>query len=235
MFDTETHSKYPHYKVRARNGNDWRAQETVRMEISVGRKYQEGEKLKAAMAWATAHFKRVVVLVADTQQRYNFMFTNPLTEDEALNVASEAGDAWIERNAECLNHPAVTIVRWEDVKNDPQYKEAHQAVANLYDHNNRFKRDVDRGITEHWQRQDLSDGDFQRYFTLSKCYALEELAVFSVFYHKEGGISAYPGTLPFTRSMYMNKDAPGVPAGFQNALYTCLNFERRSAALQVAA
>lgn len=235
MIDTELMNKQPHYKVRARNGHDWRSQDTVRMEISVGREYQEGEKLKAAMEWATVNFKRVVVLVADTQQRYNFMFSNPMNEDEAFESAYAAGDAWLERNAECLNHPVVTIVRWEDVKKSPKYKEAYQVVTDIYEHNNQFRRDVDRGIMEYWQRQDHSDGEFQRYFALSKSYALEELAVFSIFYRKEGGISAYPGTLTFTQAMYTNKDAPGAPAGFQNALYTCLNFERRGTTLQEAA
>lgn len=235
MFDTRTHNECQHYKVRARNGHDWRAHDIVRMEISVGREYQEGEKLKAAMEWSTERFKRVIVLVADTQQRYNFMFANPLTEDEAFNVASASGDEWVERNVSCLNHPAINVVRWEDVKHYPQYQEAYQTVADLYEHNNRFKGDVDRGIIEHWQRQDHSDGDFQRYFELSKSYALEELAVFSVFYHKEGGISAYPGTLTFTKAMYANKDALDAPAGFQNAHYTCLNFERRKTDYKMAA
>ncbi|MCB9989319.1 MAG: tRNA-dependent cyclodipeptide synthase [Rhodospirillales bacterium] len=221
-----TKDKY-YYKVRARYGHDWREHDTVRMEISVGRAYQEGAKLEAAMEWATAHFKRVVVLVADTQQRYNFMFADPLSEEKAFAKASALGETWIARNEDCLKRANVEIVRWEDVKQDPAYMDAYAAIVKLYDTDKEFKRDVDRGITEHWQRQDLSDGDFHRYFALSKSYALEELAVFSIFYKDQGGISAYPGTLTFTQAMYENKDTNDAPAGFQNAHYTCLNFERR--------
>lgn len=222
----EKHDFY--YKVRARNGHPWQNQNTVRMEISVGREYQEGKKLEAAMNWATDNFKNVVVLVADTQQRYNFMFYKyDLSEKSAFEIAKIAGDQWISRNSNFLNHHNIKIVRWEDIKNNNEYDKAYQEIVEFYNTSDPFKQDVDYGIKEHWDRQDHSLNDKEKYWKLSTQYALEELAVFSLFYAKEKGISAYPGTLTFTRAMYNNKEQEKAPESFRYALYTSLNFERR--------
>lgn len=217
------------YKVRARRGQDWRKFDTVRLEISIGEEQHEGMKLCAAVDWAVNNFKKVVVLVADTQQRFNFMFEG-LPEEEAFNRALKAGDDWLQKYSEILSSPAIEMVRWEDVKQAPEWKDLYRNIKSLYETSPAFAEKVDIGVNAHWKRHSYPPERYDEYRFFSLQYAIEEISVFALVYKKYAGISAYPGTLDFSRAMYESQEVGNVPEGFAGAHFTSLCFEKRQAA-----
>lgn len=214
------------YKVRARYGQDWRQFDTVRMEISVGEEQHEGKKLQAAFDWAFTHFKHIVVLIADTQQRFDLMFEGA-SEQEAFQKALKAGDLWLQRNLEIISRPKTTIARWEDIKQKPDWPALYEKIRNLYKSDDVFSSKVNEGINVHWERQQQPKERFEEYCFFSRMYAIEEIAVLSMAYEIYGGISAYPGTLDFSKAMYESQAIINAPNGFHEANFTSLCFERR--------
>jgi hypothetical protein len=81
------------YAVKPKGGADWQRFDTVRLEISVGQQYHEGQKMAATLAWARTRFRGVAVLVNDTLQRFNLMFDKGLSEAEAFRRTQADGAA----------------------------------------------------------------------------------------------------------------------------------------------
>lgn len=215
------------YKVRARSKWDWRAFDKVRMEISVGQDYHEGEKLAASMDWARDNFKERFIILGDTTQRYNIMFTHGADEKTAHAISKEKGDAWLERNAQYLK--GVTITRWDDWKELPKYIKVHQQVLDLYKDNLSFQQSVRQGCEEFWIRQSYPEAEKEKFLDHSTIYLLEETAVFALAYNNLGGISAYPGNFLDMLQMFVDKSLGDFPKGLSKAHYIRLGFEKRKA------
>jgi tRNA-dependent cyclodipeptide synthase len=213
------------YKVRARSKWAWRAFDTVRMEISVGQDYHEDEKLKSSMDWARENFKERFIILGDTTQRYNIMFTHGADEKTAHAISKEKGDAWLERNARYLD--GVTITRWDDWKDSSRYVETHKKVMELYENNIDFRQAVKQGCEDFWVRQSYPELEKQRFLNHSTIYLLEETAVFALAYSELGGISAYPGNFLDMLQMFVDKSIGEFPLGLSKAHYIRLGFERR--------
>lgn len=212
------------YKLRARSKWDWRCFDTVRMEISVGQPYHEGAKLALAMNWAKENFRRVVIIVGDSPQRYNLMFRTGFAEANAERLARGAGDAWIERNRDLLS--GIEITRWNEWKTDPAYLQNRAAISRLYQGNDVFRLSIHGAIQEFIERRSMGMTDRQRFFGLSEQYLLEETAVFATAYAELGGISAYPGDFLKLWEMFIDSDDPDVPKGLSNAHCVRLAFNR---------
>ena len=218
------------YKVRARGNADWRAFDTVRMEISVGQPYHEGAKLEAALEWAGKNFRRTVLIIGDLPQRYNLMFEAGLSATDAAAKAKRMGDLWLQRNALTLARwPDFEITRWEDWKRHPDYLNTRWQVGRLYRDNERFRASMIDALTAKFKRGGYDPDRFEEFKKLSTNYLLEESAVFAIAYNELRGISVYPGSFLEMWDMFVGREVPGAPEGFQYAHCARLQFEKKAA------
>jgi tRNA-dependent cyclodipeptide synthase len=218
------------YAVRVKYGPDWKVFDTVRMEISVGQPYHEGEKLVCTLKWANDRFDKVALLVNDTLQRYNLMFDEGLIEKEAQSRTFRAGDEWIRRNIKPIVKSRASIFRWNDWLASPDYNKSETAVKNLYQTNLEFRNNIEHAISEVWDRRTLKDPDLmprkEEFFENSRRYLLEETAVFSIIYKTIPGISAYPGSFHEMWAMFVDREVPGAPEGLKNSHCVRIDFRR---------
>lgn len=212
------------YKIRARSKWDWRSFDTVRMEISVGQPYHEGEKFAVAMDWARENFKNIVLIVADTSQRFNVMYHSGCTEQKATEISLQSGADWINRNKQHLYGSQIT--RWDDWKKG-DYILNRAAVSRLYAEDSVFHETITQAMAEFSTRHKIGESDMKRYLNLTEQYFLEETAVFATAFDKIGGISAYPGTFLETWEACILSNNPLIPKGLKKAQWARLTFEKR--------
>jgi len=213
------------YKVRARGKWDWRLFDTVRMEISVGQPYHEGEKLKAAMNWARSNFPNQYIILGDTTQRYNIMFEEGLSETDARAKALQLGTEWLERNQEYLHY--IKITRWDDWIAHPAYEETYRRIVDYYRKNQEFRSALMGATHEFWERQDIPEEKKELFFKNSERYLLEETSVFAVAYNELGGISAYPGGFLELWEMFVESENNEIPEGLKKGYWARLQFNRQ--------
>lgn len=213
------------YKVKAKGKWNWREFDTVRLEISVGQQYHEGGKLKAATDWARKNFKNKVLILGDTTQRFNMMFTERISEQEAYEITLKAGDDWLMRNKEFLD--GIEITRWNDWMSHPEYEIIYKQVMSLYKNDRHFYTALQNAISEVWIRRYAETNNEERFFAISEKYLLEETAVLAVAYENIGGISAYPGDFLELWEMFIEATSNEVPKGLKNAHCTRLCFQRK--------
>ena len=216
------------YKVRARGKWDYRDFNTVRMEISVGQSYHEGQKLKAAMDWSRENFPNQYIILGDTTQRYNIMFDEGLNENDARAKALRLGNEWLERNEQYLN--GIQITRWDDWVAHPSYQETYDRIVKYYNANHEFRSALMGATHEFWERQNYPENMREQFFTNSEKYLLEETAVFAVAYNELGGISAYPGGFLELWEMFIESDNQEIPNGLKKGYWARLQFSKRKIA-----
>jgi tRNA-dependent cyclodipeptide synthase len=211
------------YKVRAR-GSNWREYDKVRLEISVGQPYHEGEKFAATMAWARANFSDIALIIGDLPQRYNLVIEG-MSENEAWDFSLKSGDKWLERNGPLLC--GCTITRWNDWLNHHDFSVEQAKVINLFENHQRFQDSIIDALDQKFKRSNLPDSSYNMFRKHSIDYLLEETTVFAIAYRELKGISAYPGSFLDIWSMFLNKEIPKAPEGLEYANYTRLQFEKR--------
>jgi len=214
------------YKVRARGKWDWQKFDTVRMEISVGQEYHEGDKLRSAMDWARENFSKRVLIIGDAPQRYNLMFTQKISEEEAYGIAMGAGEAWLARNKQFLHDTEIT--HWDEWRNQASYNTVQEQVINLYNTDDDFYRTIQGAISGVWLRRYAgSTHNKDEFYSLSQQYLLEETAVFAVAYEAIGGISAYPGDFLKIWEMFIHANGNHIPPGLRKAHCARISFEKK--------
>ncbi len=227
------------YSIKA-TGADWHSHDTVRLEISVGYPYHEGNKMKATLEWADARFKRVVVLVNDTLQRNNYIFENGLLEKEAFARAQQEGSEWIARYSGWLAAARAEIYRWEDWRHHPDYGHELQLACRIYNKNKEFQLAVNNAIEETWHRRTGNHPAYTQnrkglFFSLSREYLIEETGVFSLIFKTIPGVSAYPGSFHEMWNMFDGQDDPDIPSGLGNVDCLTIKFRRNRPELPIAA
>ncbi len=211
-------SNNPHLKIR---GASWKKYDSARLQISVGQAYHEGTDLAETVAWAASNFKKTIICVNDTLQRYN------------APGAKEAGDAWLERNKETINKfPNIKVTRWDYWLDHPDFPSLHADVRNKYKTDPLFREAVDNEAMAFAVRQKpINMGTF---LERSRAYLLEECAAFQIMFATPAA-DIYPGSslLPcqifkgdegkgFTRvelkrSAFARKIAAQIPANLLNS------------------
>lgn len=219
------------YAIKVKEGDQWHAHRTVRLEISVGQNYHEGEKLACTINWAKSRFDKVVILCNDTLQRYNFALQGKdHSPEDFLDHTRSMGSQWIERNQGSLLN--VSIARWDDWINLPQFHDALNDAWSLYRDNPQFQIAVNHSISEVYKRK-LSKGlinqDQQdRFQNLSLDYLMEETAGLALAYESIPGVSAYPGSFLEMWRMFVGKPIEGHLKGLSNAHCIRIDFDRRN-------
>ena len=198
-------------------------QSVCRMEISVGQKYHEGDKLRSALAWAE-RFPRIHLLMGDSPQRYNLMYECAMTESEAETEARRRGDEWLSRNRDILaDHPRIEISRWNDWKHTGAYITTRWQVGRLYRDDDEFRSAIDDATLQTYTRRGFTEWD--RFSALSLQYLLEESAVFALAYKRLQGFSAYPGSFLDTWARFTKREVAGAPEGFRHAHNVVIGFD----------
>ena len=222
MYDTE-------YKLRARNCKDWRNYNTIRLEISVGQEYHEGEKQFLAGKWARDNFTNRYIILGDLPQRFNMALVKGGRPDDYKKICLENGDAWLERNCNAIM--GIKVTRWQDWMNHEDFQKTYQQICSLYKYNSNFANAVKQTGLGFINRQNWPS----KHLKVCIDYLLEECAVFAVAYNEMGGISAYPGTYIDMLSMFVDEEIEGAPAGLKLAKCVHLCFERRKSSQPKAA
>lgn len=228
------HKQYPaqtgayKIKVKSKPANLIGDDAVLRLEISVGQPYHEGEKFRCTLEWARHRFGKIIILVNDSLQRFNYMFEEGLSEKEAHAKASREGTQWIARNmAAIASLPDFEIYRWDAWKRSQGYFEDLYKARTLYNNNEEFKAAIDEAITETWSRRDIAEKRRDEFFSLSRDYLLEETAAFSIIYKTFKGISAYPGSFQEMWKMFLDKDIENAPGGLKYSHCLRIDFSRR--------
>ncbi len=218
------------YAIRIKEGDEWRLYDTLRLEISVGQNYHEGQKFLCTTDWAKTRFKNVVILCNDTLQRYNLALVHGGEPDDYLKETFRSGSDWIRRNWSALS--GIRIARWEDWRSAPDFLNALNHARNLYLDNPAFHHAVSQSISSVYERRLLrgaiSESDKDRFFRLSLDYLMEETAGLALAYRDYHGISAYPGTFLEMWRMFVDQPIEGPLAGLSNAHCIRIDFDRRN-------
>lgn len=213
-------------KYKLRWTGEWGRQfETVRLEISVGQEYHEGEKLQTAVDWAKRNFNRAVLIVGDRIQGYNLAISTGISLKQAFEISTKKGDEWLQRNADVISGMEVT--RWNDWLHHPEYLTNRAQISRLYASNDEFREKVQRQISNVWERRKPQNVKYGRFFKLSEQFVLEESAVFACAYKDLKGVSAYPGDFLELWGMFAGKEVEGAPEGFKHSQSIRLQFKRR--------
>ncbi len=188
------------YAVKVKYGRGWAAHDTVRLQISVGQNYHEGEKLIATLDWAKYRFKKVIICVNDTLQRYNYLYKDGCDEKTAFELSEAAGREWIERNINIIRRlPNYEIFRWEDWRASSQFQSEYNYVLHLHAQNQYFKNMIQQDVLNFWQRllskeHEPSNHNFDSFQQVSTSYLLEETAAFFLMFKRDAAIDVYPGS-----------------------------------------
>lgn len=218
------------YAIRIKEGDEWRSYDTLRLEISIGQNYHEGQKFLCTTDWAKSRFKNVVVLCNDTLQRYNLALIHGGEPDDYLHKTFREGSEWIRRNWSALS--GIRIARWEDWRSASDFATASENSWSLYRENLTFQNAVLDSIRAVYERRLLrgavSENDKDRFFRLSLDYLMEETAGLALAYRDYHGISAYPGTFLEMWRMFVDQPIHGPLAGLSNAHCIRIDFDRRN-------
>lgn len=217
------------YAIKVKEGDKRHNFDTIRLEISVGQSYHEGDKFLCTVDWAKSRFQNVVILCNDTLQRYNAAIQAGDAPDDHLSETHKAGTDWINRNHVALK--GTTLCRWEDWRNLPHFKEATQAAYDLYSSDAQFHHAVLESITSVFNRR-LAKGlisvELQDAFTSRSLeYLMEETAGLAIAYETHPGISAYPGTFLEMWRMFVGQPIESRLKGLSNAHCIRIDFDRK--------
>lgn len=186
--------------VKVKGGGGWNAYDTARLQISVGQKYHEGDKLFATLEWAKHRFEKVIICVNDTLQRYNYQFEEGLSQEQAFNKAEAEGREWVERNIGMIrNLPRHTVYRWEEWRNRTDYKTEFELVHELYAGDATVRTLVNQNVDEFWERRQkkgaVDVSRYEEFSQLSRDYLLEETAAFFLMFKQDKAADVYPGSV----------------------------------------
>ncbi len=186
------------YKICPKNSVPWSEQDHVRIQISVGQPNYEGDKFYAFLEWANTRFETVTLVVSDTLQRWNMLFEQETTVENAWNQSRQAGDEWLVRNGHMIETVSgLHILRWDDCLHAESYSLAREKLETMNNDCLLFQFAMQETKNAFWNRNMSSPGhslerrnSFEHF---SDQFLLEELAVFSDICARPG-VDAYAGS-----------------------------------------
>ena len=223
------------YAVKVKTGAGWRDFDTVRLQMSVGMPYHEGDKLAATLDWCRHRFRHVIVCVNDTLQRFNHQFDG-MDPRQAYDKSLADGDSWIERNGAAVAAlPSAEVHRWDDWKTWPDFAVSMARTQNLARTNPEFQEALSRNIMDFWQRRQKKTGfteahRFAEFSRLSEAYLIEETAIFSQMFKAARAVDVYPGSVLLPCVVFQGRQVEGAPEGLDRGAFTRIDFASREKA-----
>lgn len=101
------------------------------LPISVGNFDHEGERFSATIDIVGTTFKRLTILVCDTLQRFTRMALGEyIVEEEACNIAKNAGKLWFSRHLKTLRSCKIPyeLFHWDYWRLSPHFIEARNII-----------------------------------------------------------------------------------------------------------
>jgi len=217
------------YAIRVKEGDPWHTYDTLRLEISVGQDYHEGEKFSCTIDWAKARFKNIVILCNDTLQRYNFSLNSQHDPQYFRKQTEQDGLNWLKRNKQSL--AGIKVVHWDHWLDHPDFAYAIESARDTYRENNHFRSAVDQSISSVYERRLkrnlIKSRQKERFYQLSLDYLMEETACLALAYQSHPGISAYPGSFLEMWRMFVDRETPQALIGLSNSHCIRIDFARR--------
>lgn len=224
------------YKVNvqhSRSTHSWTAFNSARFQLSIGQKYHEGLKFQSHISWAAPRFKKTLIMVNDTLQRYGLMFSENISEEEAYNITKKYGNRWLDDHGDIIDtHPNAVTYRWDFWIQHPDFPERLQSIKGLYKTNSLFKNALDKDITNIWNRRVSQNHSlytpekFDHFHHISCMYLFEELAAYSIMFDQEKAIDIYPGSLPEVLNLFMTQTIEGAPQSLSTRAFCRIEFGR---------
>lgn len=196
------------YKVKTRGSYATHGTKQCTLPISVGQEYHEDNKFLSLYKWAQQHFDNVQIIVTDTLQRHNIMFSDEVDEAEAIERALIKGQEWINKNASFVSKEK--IILWDDLLNLPGVAEYQEKINAVFDTNIEYRHEIETAIRAIYLRMNKNNPEkysldkFKDFYHFSKTYILEETAVRSALETTLEGGYFYPGSK--TVQHLLNKD-----------------------------
>lgn len=220
--------------------HSWSDFNSVRLQISVGQPYHEGEKFIATLLWVKDRFKNVTIYVNDTLQRYNYIFEQNMSEEEAYISAKKDGQKWLDKYLPVIKKliPHAEVIRWDQNLSRPDFEERSKQIASFYSASEDFKKYVDQTTLEKWrskQKQQPNlyfDDRYGCFADLSRKYLLEEISVFSLLFKERKAIDVYPGSVLYPVVAFQNANYKNVPEGLGQGAFCRIDFSKNKVANQ---
>ena len=220
--------------------HSWQDFDMARLQISVGQDYHEGEKMQATADWCAPRFKKVMVCVNDSLQRFNIMFEYGLSEQEAYIKSQQDGQFWVDGNLHKFSGISnLELKRWDSWLAEPEFDNVLKKIQTLYVSNREFREAIDQNIESIWERRRIMNSNKYRdsrrdeFEALSRRYLLEEIAVFSLMFQHNEGIDIYPGTAIFAALVFQERETEGAPKGLGKGRFCRIDFSHNKSHLRV--
>lgn len=162
--------------------------------VSVGSEVHEGENFKATMNLVNSHFPKCTVLIGDSLQRHNLVFTQPQPRKSSDNDYKESlflGDQWLVRNSDTLASLTIPCIirRWDEWLKNAEFEINLNKIKIWYEGNAKLRESIDFTIEEFIQRyyskNEKNSLTREVIFYSSKSYLLEEIAILMLMLPKE--------------------------------------------------
>lgn len=218
------------YSVRVKNGAAWRQFSCVRLMISVGQHYHEGEKLRAVVEWINRNpcIQKVHVSVNDYLQRHN-LYAQGIPPEQADAISLLDGTLWLERNEDILSdiHCTWMTTRWQEWFGTSQYQVVRDALDIYRSTEQGFvdaiKADASLHVTRRLNRGEAIPPAFLSH---SENYLQEELAVFALQTQQLPAAEVYPGSNLQSATYLLGKTLPPNIAPLADRYFTRIDFSR---------
>ncbi len=123
-------------------------------------------QLKKVVEKLLAQFGKFDVVLFDSVQRYNLMWTQHLSADAAHQKAVALGNTWLTDYANIFNNDAIKMFRWDEWLSSPRFAAQKKMSEQLYHDQPGFKESVDTTaadyLTKYAQRHSDFDGEQAR-------------------------------------------------------------------------
>lgn len=168
------------------------------LPISVGQFAHEGEKFEAIIYTVNSIFRKCIIMVNDSLQRYSIAAHANKSIAELHNQANILGEQWISRNKKIINKLTIPhqIIRWDFWLNHPLFTDAQEKINFLYLHDCVFKKIIDDTAGNFVKREQKRSIDVGYYyneaFKNSILYLQEECAVMLLWATKDIDFEIYP-------------------------------------------
>ena len=163
--------------------------------ISIGQNVHEDGYMLATIKLLKKYFKGGIFLIDDTLQEYTFRIKYPnASQEEIYKRCLDDGQQWIDKYSPYFNHFMFETMRWNDLRNDPKFKECLKLVKDFKKSNAEYATAFERNIFEFLGRLMKKDPtiDFDLAHKLCEQYLEEECAGMLLWMNKRVTVECYP-------------------------------------------
>ncbi|MGE3284178.1 MAG: hypothetical protein AB7O13_24805 [Alphaproteobacteria bacterium] len=218
------------YAARVKNGAGWRAFERVRIFISVGQPYHEGNKLRAAVDWINRNpsIQEVHVSVNDFLQRHNLIASGIAAERAGATSIAEGG-LWIACNQDTLNRLQMhcRVTRWCDWYDQSCFPATLSSLTDYACADVIFEEAIERdahALAARKAKRGEAVPYFEKLVQHSRDYVTEELAVFALQAKALPAAEVYPGSNLASAEYLVSKALPPAIEPLATRHFTRIDF-----------